>query len=188
MASKRDCVVGRRVRWRVHGACDGVRNGVRVACAWHVHVRGVCMACAQRVRNVCATCAWRVHLGPRRTSPGKKAVAASAESSTRVPAGRGGAAAAGGGGVGGGHRGRRGTSRGERGQCEPSTSASAGAGGGARIGSVALAAARVEGRQMGPRFSRAGTLVRTLAAAQRQHLVRLGRLGLWAQARRRHGR
>ena len=133
--------VRRRAQWRA--------RGMRMACACAWLVRGVCLACAWRVRGVCVACAWRVHLGPRRTSPGKKAVAASAESSTRVPARRGGAAAAGSGEVGGGHRGKRGTSRGERGQCAPSTSASAGAGGGARIGSVALAAARVEGRQWG---------------------------------------
>ena len=31
-----------------------------IACAWHVHVHGVRMACAKRVQR-CMACAWHVH-------------------------------------------------------------------------------------------------------------------------------
>ena len=162
--------VRRRAQWRA--------RGMRMACA-----------CAQRVRNVCVACAWRVHLGPRRTSPGRKAVAASAESSTRVPVGRGGAAAAGGGEVGGGQRGRGAAPRAVSAASVSRVRVQVRAPGEARASAVWRWPPRgSRGAKWGPRFSRAGTLVRSLTAAQRQHLVRLGRLGLWAQARLRHGR
>ena len=165
--------VRRRAQWRA--------RGMRMACACAWRVRGVCATCAQRVRGVCISGRGVRRPARRPSLRARRAARACLQEEAARPQRGGGESEAG-------------TVEGAAPRAVSAASVSrvrvqVRAPGEARASAVWRWLPRgSRGAKWGPRFSRAGTLVRSLTAAQRQHLVRLGRLGLWVHARRRLGR